>query len=51
MYEVVIAGVRVKVEQLMVDAAEMLVKGCIDYLEFLNLVADVSDECAVGGTL
>lgn len=48
MYEVVIAGVRVKVEQLMVDATEMLVKGCIDYLEYLVLVADVSDKCAAG---
>lgn len=51
MYEVVIAGVRIKIEQLMVDAAEMLVKGCIDYLEYLVLVANVSDECAAGNIL
>lgn len=51
MYEVVIAGVHATVEQLMVDAAGMLAKGCIDYLGFLNLVADVSDRCTAGSAL
>lgn len=46
MYEIVIAGVQTKVEQLMVDAAGMLAKGCINYLEFLVLVADVGERCA-----
>lgn len=45
MYEVVIAGIHAPVEQLMVDAAGMLAKGCIDYLEFLVLIADVGDQC------
>lgn len=43
MYEIVIAGVRTQVEQLMVDAAGMLKKGCVDYLGFLNLVAELGD--------
>lgn len=51
MYEVIIAGVHAPVEQLMVDAAGMLERGCIDYLGFLNLVADVGDRCAVGSAL
>lgn len=51
MYEVVIAGVHTQVEQLMVDAAGMLEKGCIDYLGFLTLVADISDRCAAGRAL
>lgn len=51
MYEVVIAGVHTQVEQLMVDAAGMLAKRCIDYLEFLNLVAEVGDRCAAGSAL
>lgn len=51
MYEIVIAGVHAQVEQLMVDAAGMLEKGCIDYLGFLNLVADVGDRCAAGRAL
>ena len=46
MYEVVIAGVHVQVEQLMVDAAGMLEKRCINYLEFLVLVADIGERCA-----
>lgn len=46
MYEVIIAGVHVPVEQLMVDAAGMLAKGCIDYLGFLVLVADIGERCA-----
>lgn len=46
MYEIVIAGVHARVEQLMVDAAGMLAKGCIDYLEFLNLVANIGEQCA-----
>ena len=46
MYEVVIAGVNAPVEQLMVDAAGMLERGCIDYLGFLVLVADVGERCA-----
>lgn len=46
MYEVVIAGAHAQVEQLMVDAAGMLERGCIDYLEFLVLVADVGEQCA-----
>lgn len=45
MYEVVIAGVHAPVEQLMADAADMLGKKCINYLEFLVLVADVGDQC------
>lgn len=51
MYEVVIAGVHARVAQLMVDAAGMLEKGCIDYLGFLTLVADVGDRCAAGNAL
>ena len=51
MYEVIIAGVHAQVEQLMVDAAGMLERGCIDYLEFLNLVAEVGDRCASGSIL
>lgn len=51
MYEVVIAGVHAQVEQLMVDAAGMLEKGCIDYLGFLVLVAEVGDRCAAGRVL
>lgn len=46
MYEVVIAGVHTQVEQLMVDAAGMLAKGYMDYLEFLVLVADIGERCA-----
>lgn len=46
MYEVIIAGVHAQVEQLMVDAAGMLAKGCINYLEFLVLVADIGEQCA-----
>lgn len=46
MYEVVIAGVHAQVEQLMVDAAGMLAKGRLKYLEFLVLVADVGEQCA-----
>lgn len=46
MYEIVIAGVHARVEQLMVDAAGMLEKECIDYLGFLNLVADIGEQCA-----
>ncbi len=46
MYEVVIAGVHTQVEQLMVDAAGMLAKGRLDYLEFLVLVADIGERCA-----
>lgn len=45
MYEIVIAGVHAPVEQLMVDAASMLEKKFINYLEFLVLVADVGDQC------
>lgn len=45
MYEIVIAGVHTQVEQLMVDAAEMLDKRCISYLEFLVLVAVVGKQC------
>ena len=51
MYEVVIAGVHTQVGQLMVDAAGMLAKGCIDYLEFLNLVAGVGDRYTIGNDL
>lgn len=51
MYEVLIAGVHAPVEQLMMDAAEMLVRGCIDYLGFLNLVADVGERCTAGSAL
>lgn len=51
MYEIVIAGVRTQVEQLMVDAAGMLEEGCIVYLEFLVLVADIGERCAVGNAL
>lgn len=51
MYEIVIAGVHAKVEQLMVDAAGMLDKGCIDVLEFMVLVADIGDRCAAGNVL
>lgn len=51
MYEVVIAGVHAQVEQLMVDAAGMLARGCIDYLEFLNIVADIGDRCSAGNAL
>ena len=51
MYEVIIAGVHAQVEQLMVDAAGMLDKGCIDYLGFLDLVAEVGDRCAAGSAL
>lgn len=46
MYEVIIAGVHAQVAQLMVDAAGMLDKGCIDVLEFMVLVADVGERCA-----
>ena len=45
MYEVTIAGGHTKVEQLMIDAAGMLERGCIDYLEFLVLVADIGERC------
>ena len=48
MYEVVIAGVRAQVAQLMVDAAGMLKKGRINFLEFMVLVADIGDRCAAG---
>ena len=51
MYEIVIAGVHAQVEQLMVDAAGMLAKGCIDYLGFLNLVAEVGNSFAAGNDL
>lgn len=51
MYEIVIAGVRTQVEQLMVDAAGMLERGCLNYLEFLVLVADVGERCTVGRAL
>lgn len=51
MYEVVIAGVHAQVEQLMVDAAGMLDKGCIDVLEFMILVADIGERCTVGRAL
>ena len=51
MYEMVIAGVHTQVEQLMVDAAGMLEKGCIDYLGFLFLVAEVGDRCTAGDAL
>lgn len=51
MYEMVIAGVHAPVEQLMVDAAGMLEKGCIDFLEFMVLVAEVGDRCAAGSAL
>lgn len=51
MYEVVIAGVHTRVEQLMVDAAGMLEKGCIDFLEFMVLVAEVGDRCAAEDAL
>lgn len=51
MYEVVIAGVHAQVEQLMVDAAGMLERGCIDYLGFLVLVADIGERCAAGRAL
>lgn len=51
MYEVIIAGVHAKVEQLMVDAAGMLERGCIDYLGFLKLVAEVGERCAEGSAL
>lgn len=46
MYEVVIAGVHAKVEQLMIDAAEMLEKKRINYLELLVLVANIGEQCA-----
>lgn len=51
MYEIVIAGVHTKVEQLMVDAAGMLERGCIDYLGFLVLVADIGERCTAGRAL
>lgn len=51
MYEVVIAGVHAQVEQLMVDAAGMLEKRHIDFLEFMVLVADIGDRCAAGRDL
>ena len=51
MYEVVIAGVHIPVEHLMVDAAGMLAKGCINYLEFLVIIAIVGDRCAAENTL
>ena len=51
MYDIVIAGVHAQVELLMVDAAGMLARGCIDYLGFLNLVAEVGDRCAAGSAL
>lgn len=51
MCEVVIAGVHAQVEQLMVDAAGMLDKGCIDVLEFMNLVADIGERCTAGRAL
>lgn len=51
MYEVVIAGVHAQVEQLMVDAAGMLDKGCIDVLEFMVLVADIGERCTAGRAL
>lgn len=51
MYEIVIDGVHAQVEQLMVDAAGMLERGCIDYLEFLVLVAEVGDRCTAGSAL
>lgn len=51
MYEIVIAGVHAQVEQLMVDAAGMLEKGCIDVLEFMVLVADIGERCAAGRAL
>ena len=51
MYEVVIAGVHAQVEQLMVDAAGMLERGCINYLEFLGLVAGVGDRYVAGSDL
>lgn len=51
MYEVIIAGVHAQVEQLMIDAAGMLERGCIDYLGFLVLVAEVGDRCAAGSKL
>lgn len=51
MYEVVIAGVHAQVEQLMVDAAGMLEKGCIGVLEFMILVADIGERCATGRAL
>lgn len=51
MYEIVIAGVHARIEQLMVDAAGMLDRGCIDVLEFMVLVAEVGDRCAAGRAL
>lgn len=51
MYEIVIAGVHAQVSQLMVDAAGMLEKGCIDVLEFMVLVADIGERCAAGRAL
>lgn len=51
MYEVLIAGIHAPVEQLMVDAAGMLDKGCIDVLEFMVLVAELGERCAAGSGL
>lgn len=51
MYEVVIAGVHTQVAQLMVDAAGMLEKGCIDVLEFMVLIADIGERCTAGNAL
>ena len=51
MYEIIIAGVHARVEQLMVDAVGMLERGCIDYLGFLNLVADIGERCTAGNAL
>lgn len=48
MYEVVIAGVHTTVEQLMVDAAGMLEKRRINFLEFMVLIADIGERCAAG---
>lgn len=51
MCEVVIAGVHAQIAQLMVDAAGMLDKGCIDVLEFMVLVADIGERCTAGRAL